>query len=398
MADWRDDFREGSFRGVSFKTESHEFRGGRRNVDHEFPSKEEGNSEDIGKRLPRYNLSLLVIGDDYFAQRDALLEALETEGAGELIHPYLGTKQVQVGAFTLSETKEEGRMARFNVEFIESGVPKFPAEDTDAIEAALQAVEDTLEAAQNAFATAATVANSPARVAEAAAATVSKAVDQVEQVAKTAGTVADGIASVAFAVREIKNDINTLLNTPAQLAARFQGAIALLFDAVGDDTKGLSNALSSGLSGFRDDEIVVPADTPTTLRLKSNQLAIENLVVESSVAAQAQAALSGNYVSVNDALDTLGLFNDDLSAQLDRLSDDDLYQRMKDLEVAVNKALPPQNTGEILTFTPPIALPALVISHQIFGDIDKAEEIIQQNKVRHPGFVPGRIPIEVSSG
>ena len=83
---WLEKFRQGSFKGIEFKTDSHNFVGGRRIQEHEFPQKEQNRTEDLGRKLRRFTLELLVIGDRYFANRDALVEALESEGPGEPIH------------------------------------------------------------------------------------------------------------------------------------------------------------------------------------------------------------------------------------------------------------------------------------------------------------------------
>lgn len=396
MADWRDDFREGSFRGVPFKTDSHEHTSGRRVVTHEFPTKEEGNSEDLGKRLPGYSLTLFVLGDDYFQQRDALKAALDQEGSGELIHPYLGKLSVQVGEYSLSETVSEGRMARFTVQFFDAGVPKFPEQKVDAVESVLSKADDLLGSAQSAFEDVFSVLNSPARVATAAANVVSDAADAVDNIAKTVGTSAQAVADVAFAIRNIKADINNILRTPDVLAQRFRDAFDLLFDAV-EDNKDLSRALSGNTSSFAGDPIV-GMDTPTSQKIQGNQLAVENMIVEYSVANQAKAAIQGNYISVDESIEIRELLGLDVQNHLEDISDDDVFQNIEDLLVLSREGLPPQNLGQLIQVTPIATIPALVLAHDLFGNIDKEDEIVEQNNIDHPGFVPGNQVVEVSSG
>jgi len=141
---WRDKFREGSFRGVPFKTEKHELEGGRRKQDREYAKRDLGDSEDLGRKLKKFRLELFVLDVDYFAARDALQDALDAEGPGILVHPYKGTIRVQAGAYTLVETVKEGNKAKFTVEFSEKGpANQFPAIVEDDI---LNAIEnaDTL--------------------------------------------------------------------------------------------------------------------------------------------------------------------------------------------------------------------------------------------------------------
>lgn len=394
LPSWKDRYRQGSFRGVEFKTKSHKFDSGRHDVEHEFPSKEEGNSEDLGKRLPKFMLEVYVLGDDYFDQRDRLREALEAEGSGELIHPYLGKIDVQVGKYTLTETVEETRLARFSIEFTNAGIPKFPAEAIDAVQSITSAVSGVLNAATAALTVGLSVVNAPSRVAQAASQLVRDGAARVKQVTRIVGSSAQGVADVAFAIDQITAQASDLVKTPDILAQRFIDAFALLKTAV-TDAKTLAKSISDQVSSFAP-SAVMGADTPTVARLRMNQTSFTNFLVNVAISQQSQAAIEGDYVSTAEAIDVRDQINADIDRQLPLIEDDDSYQNIKDLQVGVNLGLPPQNVGEILTYTPAKALPALVISQNIFGNISKEDEIINQNGVRHPGFVPGGFPIEVS--
>ena len=393
--DWRDRFRQGSFRGVPFRISSHSYNGGRRSVAHEFPSRDRGNTEDLGKKLPGFSMELYIIGDDYFVQRDALIEALNEEGHGELIHPYLGSHQVQVGPFSLTESVQEGRVARFTVQFITAGVPEFPVQAADAFEGILGVSEETLRQAGETFAETIDLLNVPARVSEQAAEFVESGVNLVEAVVRKVGTVADGVSEVAFNLRNTRANILSLLNQPRVLATRFSDAFSLLFESVTDFVQ-LSRTLSSDTSSFRGAPII--GTTPTAMIARRNQIAIENLIIQISLSFQARAAIQGDYSSVNESLEILSLFNRSLDGALDRSTSDASFQSLKDLKTEVNRGLPPQNVGQLVSFTPPQILPAMVLVYQLFGDIEKEEELVRQNRIRHPGFVPKSLALEVSSG
>lgn len=393
--DWRERYREGSFRGVPFYTKSHKFQSGRRKATHEFPEKEVGNSEDLGKKLPTFSLDLYVLGDSYFEQRDALIKALDTKGAGELIHPYLGTKQVQVGGYSLSETNEEGGMARFSVEFDLAGKKKFPAEEQDAVQSVLDGILNVINAANAAFSAAFSIANTPARVAQSAAKLVKKATGAVDRVARKVGKTADAVNDVAYALKNIEADVEQLLNTPSVLAERFNAAFDLLFNTT-DDLKDLARRLSEETNNI-EYEPVVGAETPTVTRLKGNQNAFSDFIINVSLANSMKAAIQASYVSNEEAIELRDTLNRDIEKQLPLIDDDESYQNMKDSQVALNRGLPPQSTGQIISFTPPVTLPALVISNRLFGNIEKENEIIEHNKVEHPGFVQGGFEIEVTS-
>lgn len=54
--------------------------GGRRLVKHEYPLREEGLTEDLGRRLRAYYVRCLVVGDDHIEQAERLIKALEKIG------------------------------------------------------------------------------------------------------------------------------------------------------------------------------------------------------------------------------------------------------------------------------------------------------------------------------
>ena len=59
------------------------------------------------------------------SRHDELIAALKQRGAGELVHPYYGRKTVTlVSPARISETPDEGGMARFSLDFIEAGFPQ----------------------------------------------------------------------------------------------------------------------------------------------------------------------------------------------------------------------------------------------------------------------------------
>lgn len=128
---------KGSFAGVPFFIEeSQSIDGGRRLVKHEYPLKDEGLTEDLGKKLRSYNVACLVIGDDHIKQAEKLIDALE-KGVGELKHPYFGTVEVCVESYKAQYSTSHQRVTRFDITFT-------PAVEKNAPEIALNTAFATL--------------------------------------------------------------------------------------------------------------------------------------------------------------------------------------------------------------------------------------------------------------
>jgi len=118
---WFDYLRPASFRGAQFHVETGGKRGGRRNVTHEFPKRDDPYAEDMGRRARRWTISAYVIGDDYADRRDDLIDACEQEGPGLLVHPTIGEEQVVCDYYHVVESRERGRMAEIEMQFTEAG-------------------------------------------------------------------------------------------------------------------------------------------------------------------------------------------------------------------------------------------------------------------------------------
>jgi hypothetical protein len=125
-----DDGRElvaGSFRGVPFRTTAAQMHVGRRNVVNEYPQRDQPYVDDLGRRARRFVVDAFVIGDDYLDERDELIEALEEPGAGELIHPRYGIRNVSVdGVVTVRESPDKGGVAQLSITFVEDTANTFP--------------------------------------------------------------------------------------------------------------------------------------------------------------------------------------------------------------------------------------------------------------------------------
>jgi prophage DNA circulation protein len=112
-----------SFRGVPFHVMGAQVKKGRRLAVHEYPFRDGGWAEDMGRSLRTYSFSGYLIGDLASVLQLALDNAVETKGPGTLIHPTLGALQVAVLASSTSVHKEKMRVIEVAFEFIEQGNP-----------------------------------------------------------------------------------------------------------------------------------------------------------------------------------------------------------------------------------------------------------------------------------
>lgn len=118
---YQERYRTASFRGVPFFVDKDAFEGGRRNEPHEFPKRNQGLTEDMGRRLRIFPVDGYIIGDNHDLEAQALITALEADGPGLLVLPLKGSHSVIANGFSSTFERTEGRITKFAMSFVEAG-------------------------------------------------------------------------------------------------------------------------------------------------------------------------------------------------------------------------------------------------------------------------------------
>lgn len=401
MASWRDNLQPASFRSVPFFYLDTEGEGGRRTVEHEFPFRDTSYTEDLGKKNRTYRLQAFVIGDDYFTQRDALLTALETQGSGTLVHPYLGSLTVNVKTpFKWRETMKDGRMASFDLVFVDAGNNPSPTAAADTAAQSLSAVDDSNAQLQTSFDDAYTTTDLPIAVADAASDLVLSI--QSMMTGLMAGA---GIADAALA--DLVASLSSLVSQPASLAAAvtqfFSGYVSDVvgswtpFDEslssrgptpVGDPSYGLASAVSWGST-----LAAPPSLTPAQVQMGVNQGALVALVQGAATVAMVQLYANTSFASEEDAetaRDQVTDLIDALSVSAADSGDDAGYAQYLALFQSVTTDLTTRGKQlpDVVTVDFGAPLPALYIAQRLYQDASRAGELIARNAAPHPLFFP----------
>jgi len=178
---WRLKMRQASFKAAAFHVESQGRVSGRRTVLHEYPKLDVPYAEDLGLHARRYQITGYVIqrwkpkgnrsemiGNmpwNYDDARDNLIEALESIGPGTLVDPYsnrVGPMLFQCERYSMTETRERGGYAQFEMAFVEAGATEFPFVGADTTQQVAQSSDAAIAAAQQQMNTLLRLANDPA--------------------------------------------------------------------------------------------------------------------------------------------------------------------------------------------------------------------------------------------
>lgn len=400
MPDWKARLRPASFSGIPFGVNESELSGGRRAVVHEYPLRDRPFVEELGRDARSIAVDGYLVGDDYATRRDRLRDAMEQASPGFptrpgrlLVHPSFGQLLCLCRSFRFRESTDEGRMVRFQADFVEVGEELEPVASIDG-PAASDAAGSSLGAGA-----AASFAGSvqTAGVVEQARAAVSSVVqDAVARLRRL-----DVFSGPFRAVEQLESELSTLLvdlselvTAPADLAARILGALDTVLGAAGNAAGALEayRALFEfpPLEGLGDDE---QGDIA-----RENGRRTAELVRLGAVSGAVRAAARTTWTTLEDAQEA----RDELGAEIDLLeerADDDLLPQLEDLRTVLASSVPPadQDLPRLRTLVLPATTPALVLAFGLYQDPERDGEIVDRNAVTNPSRVPGGVPLLVLS-
>lgn len=216
----------GSFRNVPFYILSEQKQsGGRRIVKREYPLRDTGGTNDLGRKLRERTFSACVIGNNAKTQADALIDALESPGAGELVHPDFGTVSVMVDSFDSRRNASELEYYEFTITVYPAATDSAPESQQDTA-SAVTAQKDSLfgslgDTLKDAWQTVQEGTAGATAVLDAVTGVLDDIYDAVENV----GILQD-VNSLMSSLTAVKGSAEGLLNAPALLGANILGALS----------------------------------------------------------------------------------------------------------------------------------------------------------------------------
>lgn len=427
MANWRDQLLPASFRGVSFQVEGSTVPVGQKVQLHEYPKRDEAYAEQMGKRARVHKLTAFVIGADCFEQRDKLLKALETEGEGTLVHPQLGQLSVIAGECEMTHDRREGGMVRFELTFFPGQAQSNPTARANTSQQAAKASLGYWDSALSRYQSA---------MAKVDAARIN-AIGLQNKLTGVFGVISRQFSPLLGAYSSVGSLAQGLTNAPGGISSLFSSYFA---DLGLSASRGGSSVSRSTTSAEAASFSTYSQSVAAVSRQAEDASAIDTLTpsngADTSAAAQALANLVQDAVLVQatataaeipvatpplDAPSTASVDQQaidpvsrpdvpvanevvDLRDSLDEVfwtaalkADPDHYLALNAARQQVVRHLTQVAASgqRLVDVTPPETTPALVLAYRRFGDATREGEIVQRNKIRHPGFVPAE-PLKIA--
>lgn len=399
---WRDSLRPGSFRGVRILFQTGEGEGGRRGELHEYPERDTPWFEDLGRKARRWTLDVVILGPEYMAERDRLIEACEKRGTGTLVHPTLGELTVACPEFTYRETSSEGGAAFFSITFVEPGEPAAAdfTLDTASLASGLADQVQVISPAQ--FASTFSVEDMPAFVEQEAASLVRSVADLAADASGNLGGAGAALRAYETRLASLPSGAIALVRSPMSLAHAVIGLVVAVAGLSASPAVRV-RALRGMIGSARLFEPVL-GSTRSRIRQRDNQAALQRLVIVAAASEAVRAASAVRFSSYDEA----AALRDGLAEDLDQAAietadagDDETTAVLEQLRLAMVKDITARGGSleRLYEFVPPQTQPALLIAQQLHGQpdvvIERADELVERNHLSHPGFVPGGQPLQI---
>lgn len=391
---WRDKLQPASFRGVPFFVDGDDATFGRRTVVHEYPQRDKPWAEDMGRATREYSLQAFVVGPDYMAARDKLLQAIEQPGAGQLVHPFYGQLVVSIKDFRVSHRREDGGMAAFQITFVEAGELAFP-QAKDRARSLVGRAADSLQAGSLAdFTSKFTVDGFPQFLSDAAIATATDVV----------GTATKALRYVQNpgALLDLVVDVTGVAD-PGSLGSRLQG----LFASGTALYRAASSMFPSGQAAYYGDHArgaldlyyLLPHSTATGRTASRRQQIVNANALNGIVRRQCLVQAAGA-ASLMPALvyDDVADIRQRLAAAIDAelmQAPDALLGSLQDMRAASHKDLTERARGSarLRVVTPQLPVTAAALAYDLYEDAARGDEIVQRNRVPHPAFISTAVQV-----
>lgn len=396
-----------SFRGIPFHVEDTETASGRRVVVHEFPLRDDTQTEDLGRKSVEISVTGYVIGPGWADRRDLLLSALEDfEKPGTLVLPGGQEFPARCTSVRITQTSEGTNFARFGLAFVEAGEVQASLKFEKSTAALLlAAIGRVLRLVRSIFGLVYAVKNFG---------------DLVRSIAINGlKDLADGLATAWLGLP----GLNLFRTTRATRALSGSPQVDAPADQVLECSRALADAalelprkraviagveattsraapppsraeVALALLSVANAPAAVPMVPPGALpsRIEANRAALDALSRSGATLMAAEVLSQTDFPTAIDALRA----RDALLAAIDARAEaaaaagqDDLWRAWQDMAAAAARDLAERaRRAPLLTqYTVPESLPSLALAQRLHQDGARADGLVALNDAPHPAFM-----------
>ncbi len=387
----------GQYGGVPFFVEAHELDTGRRLLVMNIPNSDKNIIQDNGRKTRGVRFDAYLLGSDVFTQKNAVIDAMETPGVRELVHPYFGRFPARGWNLRLSERATEKQYVKMEMTFVLEVDKVTEKRSQNSTAAISEAVENSYIQQKNAFEKAWAVTN----------ATVDAADELVENALDSINEVRESVREVALFkehLREVRENIRHLIAAPGDLFESIKSLVTFEADETDEniivppkkDTQG--EAFS--LSGYEYSSPNTFNGSASDKTITNNDAAMVSVVKGLSATFSASLVTDVDYASITEATSAIqNIIQSSDDAQLTAL-DAGAYYSSLNVQAAATAYVSEisQDLARIEEIELKFSVPVLPLAWTLYGTIEGYQDILARNEIKDPFFVPYDTILEVRTG
>ena len=400
MAEWRNEYADSlqkvtvntvngyveciaaSYDGVPFFFEETETSGGREIVTTALPFSDKHVNQDLGKKVKGFSLSIYLVGKDCELDRERLEETFNREGAFEFVHPYYGKFNARCTEYKFKYTSNVYEYAEGEATFVPEEDPKKSARSVVDLRGTVVAkAEQNLDSAKGNFAENFSIIDKAKSVVDSVSSQVSSLMDSIESARQSMRDVSEFVQTVS----KIRENIQLVLNTPTDFAARIQDLLTLTKETVSPDG-GFNNYVNESLAVMSSRSGVSESSGSTASGLIAE---IDRLVVMSAASMAVQSVVNSSFVSADEAREMHDNVATVFEAAASSMESVDDYANLADLEATALKYLRDEMSmlAEVVELPLSASRNVLSICFDCYGNLDKLDDIVERNDIGDPLLV-----------
>lgn len=381
-----------SFRGVPFFVEDATRTGGRRTAKHEFVDADVPGIDDLGKVGNDFRLTGYVLGDRYLIQKRQLLAALQDiAGPGDLVSPYDGHQRVQCGPVTTNESKKDGGICTFQIQFSHAPVRTSPTSEVDLKVVVIALAADVIIVNSASLVEASTVVGQAAFAIESLSADLSDVSRGLEERLAVVVLVTQELAQLSVQIDLLVAEADAFVRAPADMLEALLEATQQLAESIPTAPLEIVRALISTINIPSPDAAI--GATETRIAERANQIAYADALRLVLASEAARIITEVDFESIEQATDARDLIVDALD-DLAATAGSTTYADVVNLRSAVLRAIPGDAAlASVETITQHTDIPSLALSYRLYGNVDSAADLVARNKIAHPGYMSGDLNV-----
>jgi len=378
------------YKGVRFLLQSHTLTAGRKTVTHEFPNADFRVVEDLGALPDTISITAITTGGNYRQERDNLIAALNSQGPGQLVHPFLGTLDVTATTYSLNESTSELNVAVFTMNFersVANVTPEFSGQNISLINQLAITIADLLNSDVGEFIV------SPGFVEnfKDAIAVMQGMVSTWEAVNKPLDPVLNTVAAYDEAVQDFDENIPELVTQPDEMSNQVQN-IFFLSDGMATDFNEKLRVSEQFFGTALGDPEIEPTTPEREERIENRKLL--NLAMNLYSLLNGYNAFAKIEYTRFDLLESdFDLLEEQYQFIIENYSPSgQTLDLLKTLRVEIRKVFDNQRTN--VRFLVPIVVnpqPLRVLTYSLYGNTDDVEDLVDINSITNPARVSGEL-------